>query len=277
VPNPGEAPISPADLIRQLTAAISGTDPRDLPAMLDRLTAAASPSRRGARRPDVVTYRVRVDLKGTKPPLWRRLELSSDLFLDQLHEVLQAAFGWTDTHLHQFGSGPEYYSRETEYYLCPYQVEEAETGIPEEDVRLDEVLDAPGDKLFYLYDFGDGWEHVIKLETVTARAWDRGTPAVCVDGRRDVPPEDCGGVGGFELISAAIDPANSDHDEAVAEFAGMYGDGVNLRDFDPTPFNLNAINEALAVLAAPEARPEYGEIPDHLPGPLGSRRSHGAR
>ena len=93
-------------------------------------------------------YRVRVDLDGTRPPLWRRLELASDLFLDQVHEVIQVAFGWTDSHLHQFGSGPGRYGPETEHYLCPFQVEDGETGIAEEDVRLDEVLADAGDKLF---------------------------------------------------------------------------------------------------------------------------------
>src|ERR1022692_3845756 len=77
-----------------------------------------APSRRRPGRPGVVTYRVRVDLEETSPPLWRRLELASDLYLDEVHAVIQAAFGWTDSHLHRFGSGPEYYSRDTEYYLC---------------------------------------------------------------------------------------------------------------------------------------------------------------
>jgi hypothetical protein len=121
------------------------------------------PSRRRPRRGEVVTYRVRIDLDGTRPPLWRRLELASDLFLDQVHEIIQVAFGWTDSHLHQFGSGPGHYGPETEHYVGPFQVEDGETGIPEEDVRLDEVLADVGDKLFYDYDFGDDWGHTIKL------------------------------------------------------------------------------------------------------------------
>jgi hypothetical protein len=124
------------------------------------------PSRRRPRRVDVVTYRVRIDLKGTTPPLWRRCELASDLFLDDLHDVIQAAFGWTDSHLHRFGCGPEYYSHDTEYYLCPFDVEEGETGVPEDQVRLDEVLVEIGEKLFYTYDFGDDWQHTIRLEAV---------------------------------------------------------------------------------------------------------------
>ena len=170
----------------------------------------APPSRRRPRRVDVVTYRVRVNLNGTKPPLWRRLELASDLFLDQVHEIMQVAFGWTDSHLHQFESGPGHYDSETEHYLCPFQVEEGDPGVPEEDVRLDEVLAEPGDKLFYDYDFGDGWHHTIGLEAILPRP-SSAPRAVCIAGRRDGPPEDCGGAGAYELISAATDPRHPDH------------------------------------------------------------------
>ena len=115
------------------------------------------------------------------------------MFLDEVYEILQVTFGWTDCHLHQFGSGPRYHGPETEYYLCPYQVEEGEPGVPEEEVRLDEVIADPCDTLCHLYDFGDNWEHVIRLEAVAP--WDGTAPAVCLDGRRDGPPEDCGGLG----------------------------------------------------------------------------------
>ena len=96
----GDIPESPADLIRRLTAEISGGPP----SAVDPADLAASESRRRLRRPDLVRYRVRVDLSGAKPPLWRRLELASGLFLEEVHEILQVAFGWTDSHLHQFGS-----------------------------------------------------------------------------------------------------------------------------------------------------------------------------
>jgi hypothetical protein len=255
--DPGDVPVSPADLIRQLTAAIFAGP-----------SAAAEPaSRRRPRRPDVVTFRVRVDLAGTKPPLWRRLELASDLFLDEVHEVIQAAFGWTDSHLHQFGSGPRYYSPETEYYLCPYQAEEGEPGVPEEDVRLDEVLTRPGDRLFYMYDFGDDWEHVIKLEATAPR--DNTAPrAVCLDGRRDGPPEDCGGVGGYELVSAATDPLNPDHSDAVAEFERMYGLEFDTESSGTTPFRIDAINAVLAERFPSGARPERVDPPDDILAPL---------
>jgi ribonuclease HI len=112
------------------------------------------PSLRRPRRPEAVTYRVRVDLRDTKPPVWRRLELASDLFLDDIHQILQVAFDWSGTHLHMFSSGFSAHSPDSEYYLCPYEVSEGKVGIPEEEVRLDEILVDTGDKMHYMYDFG---------------------------------------------------------------------------------------------------------------------------
>jgi hypothetical protein len=203
------------------------------------------PSRRRPRRDDVVTYRVRVDLQGARPPLWRRLELASDLFLDEVHAVLQAAFGWTDSHLHRFGSGPRSYGHDTEFYLSPFEVAEGETGVVEDEVRLDEVLTDVGDRLFYVYDYGDDWEHTVKLEAVLPR--EGAAPrAVCTTGRRAGPPEDCGGVYGYELISAASDPGHPHHDELADEFIRFYGEGVDSALLDPTPFDLDEINRDLA-------------------------------
>src|SRR5699024_4880175 len=100
---------------------------------------------------------VRVEITGAKPPLWRRLELASDLFLNEVHDILQAVFAWQDDHLYRFACGPDYYSHETERYLCPFEADEGEMGIPADQVRLDEVLTETGNRLFYLYDFGDDW------------------------------------------------------------------------------------------------------------------------
>jgi Plasmid pRiA4b ORF-3-like protein len=136
-----ESPDGQTPELEQLMAAVSSLNMGEMKDVLQRVLAAQAPlanlfdqmsppSRRRTRRAEVGTYRVRVDLTGTKPPLWRRLELASDLFLDQVHEIIQAAFGWTDGHLHQFSSGPARYGPETEHYLCPFQVEERETGFP---------------------------------------------------------------------------------------------------------------------------------------------------
>jgi hypothetical protein len=263
----------------QIQAALSGLGHAELKDLLQRLLAVPNavtsllerpppPSRRRPRRADTVTYRVRVDLNGTKPPLWRRLELASDLFLDQVHEIVQAAFGWTNSHLHQFSSGPGRYDSGTEHYLCPFQVEEGDPGIPEEEVRLDEVLTEPGDKLFYEYDFGDGWQHTIRLEAILPRR-SSAPRAVCITGRRDGPPEDCGGAGAYELICAATDPANPEHTDAVAEFTRFYGGDIEPDGIQTTPFDINEIND---ILGGPELASEPTDStlePQHgLPRPL---------
>jgi hypothetical protein len=267
---PGSAgPGLPEDIMRQFTADISGMSSGELQGVLREPMAAAAhetgasatttaPSRRRPRRPDVVTYRVRVELKGTRPPLWRRLELSSDLLLNEVHQVIQESFGWTDSHLHQFASGPGAYSSESERYLCPFEVDEGEMGIPEERVRLDEVLAEPGAKLYYIYDFGDDWQHVLKLEAVSARkAGSAGAGplprAVCIGGRRDGPVEDCGGVYDYELITAATDPGHPGHAGAVAEFGRNFGSETDAEDFRPVRFDIGAINAELAA-AFPGAR-----------------------
>jgi hypothetical protein len=167
--------------------------------------------------------------------------------LDQVHEIVQAAFGWTNSHLHQFSSGPGRYGPGTEYYLCPFQVEEGDPGVPEQDVRLDEVLTEPRDKLGYEYDFGDGWEHTIKLEAILPRS-SPAPRAVCITGRRDGPPEDCGGASAYELICAATDPASPAHADAVAEFARFYGADIDPDGMRTTPFDINEVNDLLGGL-----------------------------
>ena len=101
-------------LARQL--ALGGAMP------IEQLVAATKPPvRRRPRRAKPVTLRVRVDLAYMKPPVWRRLELASDLFLDDVHEIMQAAFGWTDS-VTCTGSVPGrgITATETEHYLCPF-------------------------------------------------------------------------------------------------------------------------------------------------------------
>ncbi|WP_024802625.1 plasmid pRiA4b ORF-3 family protein [Nocardia sp. BMG51109] len=268
------------DQLGEFAAALPGKSPEELRALLGHIFAVGReeaeefpvPSRRTPRRSETVTYRVRVDLTDTKPPLWRRLEISSDLFLDELHEILQIAFGWTDSHLHQFGSGPRYYDLMTEYYLCPYMAEEGDRpGIPEQQVRLDEVLRNKSDTLFYCYDFGDDWLHAITLEEVLP---DRpGAPAaVCIKGRLPGPPEDCGGVPGYELLAAATDPEHRDHDAARLEFIEIYG-AEPPRDL-LTPFDPDDINQALASFVRRETTDQVAEkLPPALADLL--RTAHG--
>lgn len=195
-----------ADVLRQLDAIIGAAeldDLRQLAGVLSRFGVQpgqhARPRRPELRRPrlaELQRFVVRVDLRHARPPIWRRLEVRSDLTLDVVHRVLQAAFGWTDTHLWRFSLGGDPFSSSSQVFLCPWDVEEGdfedEGGIPAAAIRLDEALQTPGEILSYAYDYGDNWELRLRLENVLPAA--PGTPsAVAVDGRRAAPPEDCGG------------------------------------------------------------------------------------
>jgi hypothetical protein len=129
------------------------------------------------------------------------------------------------------------------------------------------------------YDFGDSWTHVLKVEAVLPR--DEGaSAAVCTGGERPGPPEDCGGVSGYELIAAAADPSAPHHAEARAQFRDWYGEDADPADFDLTPFDLDQVNGTLRPLGLDDDG-QHAEPPADLPEPLadlvGQTRTAGAR
>lgn len=137
----------------------------------------------------VNTYRVHVSLREINPPIWRLLELSSRTTLKQFHRMLQTLMGWEDSHLHEYIVDGQRYGTPDTLYDEPGEIV-AETG-----VRLERVLPEPGTTMLYLYDFGDYWEHEIRLEA----AFMADPSALCprlVGGARSCPPEDCGGICG---------------------------------------------------------------------------------
>lgn len=182
-------------------------------------------------------YAVHVELDGSEPTIWRDLVLASDLRLTQVHELLQTAMGWTGSHLHQFTMGPE---RDVTVrpFVTDLDEEEDDDGIQEGDVRLDQVLAEPGDRLFYEYDLGDGWDHSLRLEAVTAQL-DGAPRARCVAGKGSCPPEDCGGIGGYhEILTALADPASADENLRVR--LEWLGEG-----FDPEAFDAHRTDDLL--------------------------------
>jgi Plasmid pRiA4b ORF-3-like protein len=238
----------PEQLLRQFQAAISGMELDDLRRLASDLPLLAGrvphrPARPRLRRPprdDTAIYRMRVDLDHARPPIWRRLDVRSDATLDVLHQVLQAAFDWTDSHLHRFALGGGPFEAHSELFLCPYDVEEGEDdGSPASGVRLDETLQEPGDVLRYVYDYGDSWELTLRLEQVLP-AEEGATIASCVDGRRAAPPEDCGGITDADELAAVLDdPAHVDIDEVNRALRGPY---LALRDFGVHPQLVDIVN-----------------------------------
>jgi hypothetical protein len=118
-------------------------------------------------------------LKGgrcSKPPIWRRLEVPADIKLAKLHDVLQKAFGWADSHLHVFQTDSGSFGQP-----------DADLGIrSDRNVKLEQVA-AQGDKITYIYDFGDDWEHVIKVERALPGRRTSATRAAPAGGERRRP------------------------------------------------------------------------------------------
>jgi len=151
-----------------------------------------------------------IELRGSKPRIRRRLSLPGDLTLDVVHSLFQAAMGWSDSHLHRFqpGAGQGY---NQPYFVTDFDEDEGDEGTREDCVRLDQVLRGPGDRLTYLYDFGDGWEHRVTLESL-APLTSGNRELVCLGGARGCPPEDVGGIHGHHAVAAwlrAGAPANN--------------------------------------------------------------------
>lgn len=196
----------------------------------------SSRSRTPTRRPATAVrpgtrYQIKIALRGvTKPPVWRRLEVPADLDLGQLHEVIQAAMGWQDCHLHVFSDGG------TDYGLPDTQLGHAD----ERTVRLSQLLVGVGDRLRYLYDFGDDWEHDITLEKILPADAEM-TGVICTAGRGACPPEDCGGAWGYQELKATLADPNADEHESMLEWLGLASPG----DFDPRAFSAEEVNRRL--------------------------------
>lgn len=165
-------------------------------------------------------HRLKVTLRGVRPPVWRRIEVPSEVTLGELAALLEAAMGWLGYHLHAF------------------EVDGATCGTPDPDAppeeldegryRLGGVLPSAGSKMRWDYDFGDGWEHDVVVEAVGPPEAGVEYP-ICLAGRRACPPEDCGGPWGYqELLQLLANPSLEDPD-GRREWVGP--------DFDPVCFD----------------------------------------
>ncbi|MGI9486943.1 MAG: plasmid pRiA4b ORF-3 family protein [Geminicoccaceae bacterium] len=171
--------------------------------------------------------KLKVTLQGIRPPIWRRLLMPGWITLGDLHWAIQATMGWGNCHLHQFDIADRVYGD-------PQSVDSVDD---EECLTLDKVVRSHVARFLYTYDFGDDWEHVITIEGTQPTLDGEAYPA-CVAGRRNGPPEDCGGCWGYqEMLNALADPDHPGHDQWIE----MTDDG-----FDPEAFSAKAANALLA-------------------------------
>ncbi len=174
-----------------------------------------------------MVYQLRIDLKGAKPPIWRRIVIDASGSLYDLHCAIQGAFGWYNGHLHGFYQGRTVFGIPDSEYDLHRTVDERTTLIAD-------VLRREGDSLEYEYDFGDAWIHKIKLEKILDQSPAETLPA-CIKGKNACPPEDIGGLWGYyDFLEVINDPEHPDH----AEMAEWIGED----SFDPTDFDLQLAN-----------------------------------
>jgi hypothetical protein len=215
-------------------------------------------------------YQLKVSLKGITPMIWRRIVVTSSANLEQLHEIIIRAMGWTGGHLHLFEVGGQLLSGESGDPL------DQDDGLLARDYTLGQVAGGKGHAFTYIYDFGDDWQHRILVESAdydfdkpakgpagkaaaskgkaaggggaaAAKGEAKAGPgsedhplAFCLAGKRACPPEDCGGVYGYmEFCEIMADPEHEEHEER----AEWYGEET----FDPDDFDLAEAN--LRILA----------------------------
>lgn len=177
-------------------------------------------------------FRLKATLRGIRPPIWRRVRVPATLTLGQLHHVLQIAFGWTNSHMHQFRVGKDCFGVSDPLDAWGPDV------IDEDQVRLEQVATVRS-KLVYEYDFGDGWEHEVLVEGAEA-ASETNSDLLCLDGRRACPPEDCGGPYGYaDLLDSLANPKRRGSAERL-EWLGP--------NWDAERFEVDRVNQQLVSL-----------------------------
>lgn len=207
----------------------------------------AAPSTKPAKAPKAAkkpaplagqAVELEISLRYIKPRIFRRFVVPGRIKLHKLHAVIQAVMGWSNCHLHSFRVGRhEYVMRDPDD--AGWAATMSDTLIHDERKHtLGDLVCAKGDKFTYTYDFGDDWEHDVKVRSISPTA-EPLKVAFCVYGERACPPEDCGSVPGYEELCAALpDPQHPEHKHWI-EWIG---------DYDPEAFDCDGVNRWLAAL-----------------------------
>jgi hypothetical protein len=195
-------------------------------------------------------FRVRISVVGSDPEIWRLIDMDSSLTLDKVHEVIQRAIGWRDSHLHAFTDTDPYeqlhdrgkQGPEPRQWHTQNSLDNDLEGLLETEWTLGQVLTESSGPLFYEYDFGDGWIHRLELIDVIPAAV--GQPlARVLDAVRHGPIDDSGGIGGYaDLLDALADPTHERHYELTEWVAYTFG---SWQEFDPDAVDVDQINREL--------------------------------
>ncbi|MDR3192448.1 MAG: plasmid pRiA4b ORF-3 family protein [Treponema sp.] len=179
-----------------------------------------------------LAYVLRVSIKESRPSIWRKLSVPAGCTLGDLHTILQIAFDWDNAHLHVFTVNS------ARYGVMDADFDYWDDMTDEDSVCLYDLKLQPKQKFSYLYDFGDSWEHEISVSKIIPpgeEKWDLTRPR-CLGGRRAAPPEDSGGVWGYESMLETVKDPNHEEYNYINEWLG---------EFDPDYISVEEINACL--------------------------------
>jgi hypothetical protein len=177
-------------------------------------------------------YQFKITLLDTTPLVWRRILVPETYTFYDFHVAIQDAMGWTDSHLHQFEvkRNHKYKGKDTRIVSIPVEGFEEETDSSSFEYLIDAYFDLYHKRCLYTYDFGDCWEHMIEVEELLDKTVGTKYPQ-CIEGENTCPPEDVGGIDGFERFKESMaDPDHEEHDD----FKMWYGKIFDLKEFTPS-------------------------------------------
>ncbi|MEM9919673.1 MAG: plasmid pRiA4b ORF-3 family protein [Bacteroidota bacterium] len=174
-----------------------------------------------------IVYQIKILLEGSKPPIWRRIEMNPETTLSDFHKIIQTSMGWMNGHLHHFIVDGEFYNPPSEW---------DEFGNDYTGIKVKDILVEEGQNIRYEYDFGDSWLHQIKLEKIKKKGEKVSYPR-CIKGKRACPPEDCGGIWGYMELVQIMKNKKHESYEDMYEWLG--------RELTPEHFEIERVNDKL--------------------------------
>jgi hypothetical protein len=168
-------------------------------------------------------YQFKVSIDEIKPLIWRQIQVPSIYTFWDLHVAIADSMGWLDYHLHMFELiNPKDGSQEIIGYPDEDRFEDNPVHLPGWQLKIADYFNLTNNKSKYIYDFGDNWIHTITLEKILPRNKGVKYP-VCIDGKRRCPPEDCGGISGYEnFLEIIMDPDDEEYESMLVWAGGNY-------------------------------------------------------
>lgn len=185
-------------------------------------------------------YQFKITLKGINPPIWRWIQIPETYTFWDLHLAIQIAMGWENSHLHKFEM--LHYSTGKKVWIGTLTEKAKDLGqeiISEHEQKIADWFSMKNRIADYTYDFGDKWEHEIKLEKILSKDKNMEYP-VCIAGERACPPEDCGGIWWYQGLLEVL--KNQDHED-YEEILEWVGEEFDPEHFDENEVGLNKLNK----------------------------------